>query len=124
MERPTKPSRSPKAGSPRMANISAGRSMSRNSPTARSWCRTILPARYIVSRMRADNALLIASPRLEGRGLIALVLAMIASAPALAAGNITAGRQKALQCQTCHGLDGLSKIPDAPNIAGNPEGYL
>jgi cytochrome c553 len=41
-----------------------------------------------------------------------------------AAGNVAAGRQKALQCQTCHGLDGLSKIPDAPNIAGDPEAYL
>lgn len=27
-------------------------------------------------------------------------------------------------CQTCHGLDGLSKIPDAPNIAGQPEPYI
>jgi cytochrome c553 len=43
---------------------------------------------------------------------------------ASAAGNVAAGRQKALQCQTCHGLDGLSKIPDAPNIAGSPEQYL
>ena len=29
-----------------------------------------------------------------------------------------------MQCQTCHGLDGLSKIPDSPNIAGSPEQYL
>jgi cytochrome c553 len=43
---------------------------------------------------------------------------------AFAAGNVAAGRQKALACQTCHGLDGLSKLPDAPNIAGSPEGYL
>ena len=43
--------------------------------------------------------------------------------PALA-GDVTAGRQKALQCQTCHGLDGLSKIPQAPNLAGQPEPYL
>ena len=62
---------------------------------------------------RAGHAVLLAS---------ALVLALAVNASA--AGNITAGRQKALQCQTCHGLDGLSKIPDAPNIAGNPEGYL
>jgi cytochrome c553 len=41
-----------------------------------------------------------------------------------AAGSVAAGRQKALQCQTCHGLDGLSKMPEAPNIAGNPEQYL
>ncbi len=45
------------------------------------------------------------------------------TSPASAA-DIKAGRQKALQCQTCHGLDGLSKIPDAPNIAGSPETYL
>jgi cytochrome c553 len=43
---------------------------------------------------------------------------------AFAAGNIAAGRQKAMACQTCHGLDGLSKMPDAPNIAGDPEEYL
>jgi len=42
----------------------------------------------------------------------------------LAAGNVAAGRQKASACQTCHGLDGLSKMPEAPNIAGNPEQYL
>ncbi len=41
-----------------------------------------------------------------------------------AAGNVTTGRQKALACQTCHGMDGLSKMPEAPNIAGNPEQYL
>jgi cytochrome c553 len=27
-------------------------------------------------------------------------------------------------CQACHGLDGLSKTPDAPNIAGQTEPYL
>ena len=41
-----------------------------------------------------------------------------------AAGNVTNGRQKALQCQTCHGLDGLSKLPEAPNLGGQPEPYL
>jgi cytochrome c553 len=46
------------------------------------------------------------------------------STAALAAGDIAAGRRKALQCQTCHGLDGLSKLPEAPHIAGQPEPYL
>ncbi len=46
------------------------------------------------------------------------------SASAHAAGNATAGRQKALQCQACHGLDGLSKLPEAPHLAGQPEPYL
>ena len=41
-----------------------------------------------------------------------------------AAGDVKAGRAKALMCQACHGLDGLSKVPDAPNIAGQPEPYL
>jgi cytochrome c553 len=41
-----------------------------------------------------------------------------------AAADAAAGRRKALQCQTCHGLDGLSKIPDAPHLAGQPEPYL
>ncbi len=81
--------------------------------------------------MKIPLSRLAASPRApSGRRESALAACAIALALALcafkasAAGNITAGRQKALQCQTCHGLDGLSKIPDAPNIAGNPEGYL
>jgi cytochrome c553 len=49
---------------------------------------------------------------------------MLSATSASAAGNIAAGRQKAMACQTCHGLDGLSKMPDAPNIAGDPEEYL
>jgi len=37
---------------------------------------------------------------------------------------VKAGRTKALMCQACHGLDGLSKVPDAPNIAGQTEPYI
>src|SRR3954469_780253 len=40
------------------------------------------------------------------------------------AGDVKAGRAKALMCQACHGLDGLSKTPDTPNIAGQTEPYL
>lgn len=39
-------------------------------------------------------------------------------------GDVKAGRQKALQCQTCHGLDGVSKNPEAPNLAGQLQTYL
>jgi cytochrome c553 len=28
------------------------------------------------------------------------------------------GKQKAKACQTCHGIDGLARIPNAPHIAG------
>ena len=44
--------------------------------------------------------------------------------PAQAAGDKVAGKKKALQCQTCHGMDGLSKLPEAPNLAGQVEVYL
>jgi cytochrome c553 len=55
--------------------------------------------------------------------LAAAVLLAAASAPSTA-GDIKAGRGKAQLCQACHGVDGLSKVPDAPNIAGQVEGYL
>jgi len=35
-----------------------------------------------------------------------------------------AGRQKADKCAVCHGLDGLAKIAEAPNLAGQNEQYL
>ena len=40
------------------------------------------------------------------------------------AGDARAGRQKITTCQACHGLDGVSKNPEAPNLAGQVEGYL
>lgn len=49
--------------------------------------------------------------------------AALLAAPALAQ-DIKSGQRKALACQACHGLDGLSKLPDAPNLAGQPVGYL
>ena len=39
-------------------------------------------------------------------------------------GDARAGRQKIATCQACHGLDGLSKNPEAPNLAGQIESYL
>ncbi len=40
------------------------------------------------------------------------------------AGDPAAGREKAAACRTCHGLDGLSRQPDAPHIAGQVAVYL
>ena len=49
----------------------------------------------------------------------------LALAPALAqAGDAAAGRKRATACQACHGMDGLSKLPEAPNLAGQVEIYL
>lgn len=41
------------------------------------------------------------------------------------AGDAKAGRQKADSvCAVCHGLDGVAKIAEAPNLAGQNENYL
>jgi cytochrome c553 len=61
--------------------------------------------------------------RLAGCAFTSLLLATAGNA-AHAAGDAKAGRAKAPMCQTCHGLDGVSKVPDAPNLAGQVEGYL
>lgn len=46
-----------------------------------------------------------------------------ASASGLAA-DLTAAKAKAKMCAACHGIDGIAKVADAPNLAGNGELYL
>jgi len=58
-----------------------------------------------------------------GAALIAGAALILAAAPALA-GDPEAGRKKAAQCRTCHGIDGIARIPEAPHIAGESELYL
>ncbi|MBA1273212.1 c-type cytochrome [Stutzerimonas azotifigens] len=53
-----------------------------------------------------------------------LVLAMAFVGGGVQAADRSAGKAKARVCVACHGLDGLSKLPDAPNLAGNSELYL
>ena len=59
-------------------------------------------------------------------GVCAMSLAFFVTAhrPADAAGDVKAGREKAEKCEVCHGLDGLSKVVEAPNLAGQNEQYL
>ncbi|UIJ70870.1 cytochrome c [Aurantimonas sp. HBX-1] len=57
------------------------------------------------------------------RPAAALLAVQIAAGPALAA-DLSAGRQKAQMCATCHGSDGIATAPDAPNIAGDSSIYL
>jgi cytochrome c553 len=56
----------------------------------------------------------------------ALLAALLATgvAGAQAAGSAAAGKAKAPLCAACHGLDGRSQMPEAPNLAGQVEGYL
>jgi cytochrome c553 len=64
------------------------------------------------------------APRALLRAAALSLMALAASAPAAGAGDASAGRRKAIACQACHGLDGLSKLPEAPSLAGQPERYL
>jgi cytochrome c553 len=57
-------------------------------------------------------------------GALTSLSLLAASGSVCSAGDVKAGRAKALMCQACHGLDGLSKTPDAPNIAGQTEPYI
>ena len=50
------------------------------------------------------------------------VLVLMAST--VQAADPAAGRKKAQQCQTCHGIDGVGKMPDVPNIGGESADYL
>ena len=56
---------------------------------------------------------------------VAGFLAILPSIPApVAAADAAAGRTKAAKCSVCHGLDGLAKNPDAPNLAGDSANYI
>lgn len=39
-------------------------------------------------------------------------------------GDRAAGKVLAGQCRTCHGLDGMARIPIAPHIGGEPADYI
>ncbi|MFC5067005.1 c-type cytochrome [Flaviflagellibacter deserti] len=54
--------------------------------------------------------------------LLALPLMLVFSQPALA--DAAAGKEKAAVCTTCHGADGISQLPNAPHLAGQPEVYV
>jgi cytochrome c553 len=56
--------------------------------------------------------------------LLAAAVTSLAFWQDAAAQDIAAGRRKAVGCQNCHGMDGIAKLPDAPNLAGQPEPYL
>ncbi len=56
--------------------------------------------------------------------VILLAAAVGASTIAEAGGDPLAGKKKVVKCVVCHGRDGIAKIPDAPNLAGQKETYI
>ena len=55
--------------------------------------------------------------------LIAAAATMLAI-PVTFAADLEAGKKKARQCSTCHGIDGIAKIPIAPHLAGESQVYI
>lgn len=53
-----------------------------------------------------------------------LLLAAAAAPLPAAAADAAAGKAKAQQCAVCHGPNGISAAPDAPNLAGQPAIYV
>jgi cytochrome c553 len=60
------------------------------------------------------------------RRLRACLLVVVTSVAATAgfAQDAAPGRVKAQACAVCHGPNGISTTPDAPNLAGQPAIYL
>jgi cytochrome c553 len=56
--------------------------------------------------------------------VLSLVVFVGAEGHVYAEGNVKAGREKAQKCEACHGLDGKSKVVEAPNLAGQNEQYI
>lgn len=57
--------------------------------------------------------------------IVILGLALsVAFGDAALAGDPVAGKARAQQCAPCHGIDGVSRQPNAPTIAGESEVYL
>ncbi|MEN3794340.1 cytochrome c [Fulvimarina sp. MAC3] len=50
--------------------------------------------------------------------LSAVMISTFALPAQVLAADAAAGREKASQCATCHGKDGIAVQPDAPNLAG------
>lgn len=55
---------------------------------------------------------------------LVIVLSVLVTLPAFAAGDAAAGQSKAAICAACHGADGNSMVPNWPKLAGQNAAYL
>ena len=55
--------------------------------------------------------------------VLLIALAALVATPSIAA-DLASGKKKARACRTCHGLDGIAKIPIAPHLAGESQVYI
>ncbi len=68
--------------------------------------------------MRAHNGLMFTS------SAYTMVLSALLSTATAQSIDLAAGRAKAVQCATCHGMNGIATLPGAPNLAGQNAVYL
>ena len=61
---------------------------------------------------------------MTGKAVWAVLACVLACAAGAAQGDVQAGRAKAKMCVVCHGEIGMSVLPNAPNLAGQPQAYL
>jgi len=61
---------------------------------------------------------------MKGKSIGAAFACVLACGTGAAQADAQSGRAKARACVVCHGEFGMSVLPNAPNLAGQPEGYL
>jgi cytochrome c553 len=64
------------------------------------------------------------NPRRAVHVLVAAVLMPLTGLAWAQAGDAAAGKTRAAMCTTCHGPLGISQLPNAPHLAGQPEIYI
>ena len=55
---------------------------------------------------------------------LSAIILVTTTSVAVAGGNAAAGKAKAATCNACHGANGISAIPNYPNLAGQKEAYV
>ena len=58
------------------------------------------------------------------RTLMLLILLAFSVSVSAGSADISRGHSKAAMCTACHGANGISVLPDYPNLAGQKAGYL
>ena len=61
---------------------------------------------------------------MKRRLILAALACVVACGMSAAQADVQAGRVKARMCVVCHGEYGVGVLPNAPNLAGQPEIYL
>lgn len=54
---------------------------------------------------------------------VVVLFGVLLAAPSVA-GDAAVGKSKSAVCSACHGANGISTIPNYPNLAGQKEAYL